>query len=65
LEPTEKLIAFEEGGKNFERLALLELLKTKPFGAVYDYYCLINNVPVNDDYVGEVIKYETEVLSKR
>ncbi len=65
LEPTEKLKVFEETGKNFERLAMLELMKTKPFGAVYDYYCLINNVPVNDDYVAEVVKYETEVLSKR
>lgn len=65
LEPTEKLIKFEEDGKNFERLAFLELLKNKPLGAVYDYYCLNNNVPVGEDYIAEIQKYETDVLSKR
>jgi L-rhamnose isomerase len=65
LEPTDKLKKFEEAGKSFERLAYLELLKTKPFGAVYDYYCQINNVLVGEDYIKEIQKYETEVLSKR
>ncbi len=65
LEPTEKLKKFEELGKNFERLAYLELLKTKPFGAIYDYYCLVNNIPVGEDYIAEIQKYETEELSKR
>lgn len=65
LEPTEKLKKFEESGKNFERLAYLELLKTKPFGAIYDYYCLVNNIPVGEDYIAEIQKYETEELSKR
>ena len=46
LEPFNTLVKFEEKGKNFERLALLELLKTIPFGAVYDYYCMKNKVPV-------------------
>ncbi len=65
LEPTKMLREFEESGKYFERLAFLELLKTKPFGAVYDYYCLINNVPVGEDYIKEIQKYEVEVLIKR
>ena len=65
LEPTKMLREFEQSGKNFERLAFLELLKTKPFGAVYDYYCMINNVPVGEDYIKEIQKYEVEVLSKR
>ena len=65
LEPAKKLKEFENTGKNFERLAFLELMKTKPFGAVYDYYCMINNVPVSEDYVAEIQKYETDVLSKR
>ena len=65
LEPTKMLKEFEDSGKNFERLAFLELLKTKPFGAVYDYYCLINNVPVGEDYIKEIQKYEVEVLIKR
>ena len=65
LEPIAKLKAYEEAGQNFERLALFEILKTKPFGAVYDYYCLINNIPVGMDYVTEIQKYEKEVLMKR
>jgi L-rhamnose isomerase len=65
LEPFKTLVKFEEQGKNFERLALLELLKTKPFGAVWDYYCLGNNVPVGQDYIEEIKKYEKEVLLKR
>jgi L-rhamnose isomerase len=65
LEPHKTLIEFEENNKYFERLALLELLKTKPFGAVYDYYCMLNKVPVSQDYIDEILKYEKEVLRKR
>ena len=65
LEPFKTLVKFEEQGKNFERLALLELLKTKPFGAVWDYYCLKNKVPVGEDYIDEITKYEKDVLLKR
>ena len=65
LEPTEKLKAWEEAGKNFERLALLELMKTKPFGAVWNYYCLQHNVPVAEDFITEIQAYETAVLAKR
>ena len=65
LEPTPKLLGYEEAGKNFERLAFLEVLKTKPYAAVYDYYCAKNNVPVGEDFIGEIGKYETEELSKR
>ncbi|MDP4282445.1 MAG: L-rhamnose isomerase [Bacteroidota bacterium] len=65
LEPTVTLKKLEEEKKNFERLALLELLKTKPFGAVYDYYCFISNIPVGENYISEIQRYETEVLKKR
>jgi L-rhamnose isomerase len=65
LEPHEKLVKFEEEGRNFERLAYLELLKTKPFGAVYDYYCMKNKVPAGQDYIDDIVKYEKEVLLKR
>ena len=65
LEPTGTLKKLEEEKKNFERLALLELIKTKPFGAVYDYYCLTADVPVGEEYIAEIQKYETDVLKKR
>ncbi len=65
LEPFQTLVKFEEDGKNFERLSMLELMKTKPFGAVWDYYCMINNVPVGQDYIKEIKKYEQKVLMTR
>ena len=65
LEPVKTLKEYEESGKYFERLALLELLKAKPFGAVYNYYCLINNVPVGEDYIKEIQNYEVDVLNNR
>jgi L-rhamnose isomerase len=65
LEPFNTLVKYEEEGRNFERLALLELLKTKPFGAVYDYYCYKNNVPAGQDYIDDILLYEKTVLLKR
>jgi len=65
LEPLDTLVRFENEGNNFERLAFLELQKSMPFGAVYDYYCMINDVPTGQDYVNEIMKYEKNVLSKR
>jgi L-rhamnose isomerase len=65
LEPRDLLMQYEENGQLFERLATLELLKTKPFGAVWDYYCLERDVPVAQDYIREIQQYEKEVLSKR
>ncbi len=65
LEPTALMKQYEETGKNFERLALMELMKTRLFGAVWDYYCLVNNVPAGVDFIAEIQKYEAEVLAKR
>jgi L-rhamnose isomerase len=65
LEPTSILLKYEEAGQNFERLALLEELKTKPFGAVWDYWCLQEGVPVGEEYIAEIQQYEKEVLLKR
>jgi len=65
LEPFQTLLKYEEQGKNFERLSLMELMKSKPFGAVWDYYCMKSKVHVGQDYIDEIIKYEKEVLDKR
>ncbi|MBS0010268.1 MAG: L-rhamnose isomerase [Bacteroidales bacterium] len=65
LEPLAALKDYEEKGKYFERLALLEILKSKPFGAVWDYYCLRADVPVGIEYVIDIQRYEKEVLAKR
>lgn len=65
LEPTASLVEMEEAGQNFERLAMLEELKTMPFSAVWDLYCLNENVPTGADYISEIQKYETDILSWR
>ena len=65
LEPTAQLVELEEAGKNFERLAMLEELKTKPFSVVWDFYCLQAGVAVGTDYIAEIQEYEKDVLSKR
>ena len=65
LEPVSTLVRMEEEGRNFERLALLELLKTLPFGAVYDYYCILEGAPTGQDCIDEIMKYEKEVLLTR
>jgi len=65
LEPTQELVKLEESGKNFERLAMLEELKTMPYSAVWDYFCLQEGVPVGADYISEIQQYEQEVLSRR
>lgn len=65
LDPIKKLREYEDEGKGFEKLALLEEAKSKPFGAVWDYYCMKNNVPIGEDYITEIQKYEKEILSKR
>ena len=65
LEPTELLRRFENEGDYTSRLALLEEIKTLPFGAVWDYYCESAGVPGGTAWLGEVKKYEKDVLTSR
>jgi len=65
LEPITTLRQYEANGQYFERLALLEECKSLPWNAVWDYFCLKNGVPVGEDYITEIQKYEREVTSKR
>ncbi len=65
LEPTERLRAAELTSDFTTRLAMLEELKTLPFGAVWDYYCLKQDVPVGADWLAEVRQYEADVTRKR
>ena len=65
LEPLATLRKYEAEDKLFERLALLEEAKALPWNAVYDEFCLRNNVPVGQDFIADVQKYEQEVTSKR
>ncbi|WP_139891533.1 L-rhamnose isomerase [Bacillus sp. D386] len=65
LEPTAHLKEVELSGDYTTRLALMEELKSYPFGAIWDYYCESQNVPVRQDWLKEVKQYEQEVLAKR
>lgn len=65
LEPLDMLRQYEDKGQGFEKLALMEEMKSLPFGAVYDYFNLKNDVPVGEEFIGRIQQYEREVTSKR
>jgi len=65
LEPAEKLRVIELDGDYTARLAMLEELKTMPFGAVWDYYCTKQDVTPGPDWLKEVRDYESKVTNKR
>ena len=65
LEPREMLNQFEIQGDFSSRLALQEELKSMPFSAVWDYYCMKKNVPIGMDFMNVIKDYETKELSKR
>jgi len=58
LEPYAQLRALEQAGDFTARLALLEELKGLPFSAVWDYFCLQQNVPVGISFIDEIRAYE-------
>ena len=63
--PIERLQEAEAAGDYTSRLALLEDSKMLPFGAVWDYYCLTQNVPAAETWLATIKQYEAAVLSKR
>ena len=65
LEPIGLLREAEDAGDYTRRLALHEECKTLPAGAIWDYYCLMQNVPAGIDWLDEVKTYERNVLSRR
>ncbi|HPO11991.1 MAG TPA: L-rhamnose isomerase [Candidatus Hydrogenedentes bacterium] len=65
LEPTDLLRKAEQSGDFTARLGLIEELKTLPLGAVWEYYCLNQGVPVGAAWLNKVKQYEKDVLLKR
>ena len=65
LENTAELKKLELDTDFTARLALTEEDKTLPFGAIWDYYCLKEGVPVGEDWLKEVRDYEKNVMSAR
>lgn len=65
LEPIELLRRYENEGDFTARLVMLEELKTLPFGAIWDYYCLSQQVPAGAGWLEHIRDYEAKVLSQR
>jgi L-rhamnose isomerase len=65
LEPTARLRDLECAGDFTGRLAMVEEIKTLPFGAVWDQYCLKQGVPVGGAWLDDVRAYEREVTAHR
>ncbi len=65
LEPRKLLIQTEKDGDLTSRLAILEECKTLPASAVWDYYCMIKEVPVGIDFMKDIHQYEKSEISKR
>ena len=65
LEPAATLRQLEAEGDYTGRLALLEEMKTMPFGAVWEQYCATSGVPAGRAWLDEIRAYEVKVLSTR
>ena len=65
LEPRGIISGHELAEDTFEVLQLIEEGKTMPWNAVYDEFCVRNNVPVGNDIIGAIKEYERDILSKR
>ncbi len=65
LEPRNLISRHELAGDTFEVLQLIEEGKTMPWNAVYDEFCVRNNVPVGNDIIGAIKEYEKTVLASR
>ncbi len=65
LEPIDQMRELDIAGDYSMRLALLEELKGLPFGAVWDFYCLRQDVPVGLGFWDEIRTYEEQELAAR
>lgn len=65
LEPRERLRQYENYGDFTARLALLEATRGMPFGAVWDYYCMQQDVPIGMGFMDEIRAYEQDILVSR
>ncbi|MBS4207835.1 L-rhamnose isomerase [Bacillus sp. FJAT-50079] len=65
LTPNDYMKKLQDESKFTERLALIEEFKTYPFGAIWDYYCEQQGVPVRENWLEQIRTYEQEELLKR
>jgi len=65
LEPASRIREAEEKEDYLSRLVLMEESKFHLVGSVWDYYCHVNNVPLESNWLKEVVDYEKKVLRIR
>jgi L-rhamnose isomerase len=65
LSPVGSLREHERKGDLTARLAMMEGMKTLPFGAVWDHYCQREGVPLDTAWLPVVQAYEEETLETR
>lgn len=65
LDPSQKLVAAEREFDFTTRLALMEEKKSMPWPAVWEYYCVTQDVPHGIEWLDTVRAYEAKILAKR
>ncbi len=65
LQPVKMLREHETAGDFTARLTTLEEAKSLPAGAVWDYYCTQQSVPVGVDWLHDIKRYERDIVSHR
>ena len=65
LEPVQTVRDYELSDKGFQKLAYIEEEKSLPWSAVYDEFCVRENVPVGLDILPEIEQYERDVTARR
>ena len=65
MEPCRKIAGAEERFDFTDRMALMEAAKALPWGAVWQYFCEMNNIPQDWEFMENIRAYESRVLSRR
>jgi len=65
LSPADALREHERSGNLTARLAMMEGMKTLPFGAAWDYHCQGQGVPPDDAWLPVIEAYERRIMEVR
>lgn len=65
LDPTARLKKLEAAGDNAGRLALIDEMRTMPFGAVWDHLCEKAGIPADHAWMPMVREYEAKIQRLR
>jgi L-rhamnose isomerase len=65
LSPNKRLAELQNKAEFTELMVLQEELKLYPVGDVWNYFCVINDVPMKEDWFAVIKDYEKDVLVKR